>query len=595
MEDHLLLFGRLRGLHGQELRDAVTHMCESVGFPDKRKSLAGTLSGGQKRRLCVALSMVGGNSVVYLDEPTAGLDPVSRRQLWELVQRNREGRAILLTTHFMDEADVLGDRIAIVKEGRLRALGTAKFLKQRFGLGYLMRMSLADDAKPQAIADEVKRYIAEASIASSAGTELSIRLPREAVPSFPTVFERIEKQSEFLGVKTYGIETTTLEEVFMRIVNEDTEQLLANHEEANRLLSAPAEEREANRLSLSKRDDKRVPLSENDINALLTKGMNAYVHQTCGCSMILLQVQVMLIKRFYQFVRSRGQWAMGFVVPLVIAILVGLLMSTMPTNLIADDNTPVVATYTNYFPTLVAGPNQVVTEQAIEKAFGQSINVDYVGSTYSDLYSNISKVATAGYGPSSTDGIYYLNAFNFSVAYNASYPINFAGSVQALLNAAISNVTDNKLILQQTFNSLPNNLLDLQLNNGFFVALLVSLAVGSFGAGLSIVVSGERVSLVKHQQLASGASSLAYWIGNFIFDFVVMFLYVLIFGVCVAIFSPSTYTGDGYGYVVGPGFFFVIAAIFRFYCISYLIEDVRLAQSIYFYGSLAVVFVVIDI
>ena len=63
-----------------------------------KQALAGTLSGGQKRRLCVGLSMVGGNSVVYLDEPTAGLDPVSRRQLWELVERNRKGRAILLTT-----------------------------------------------------------------------------------------------------------------------------------------------------------------------------------------------------------------------------------------------------------------------------------------------------------------------------------------------------------------------------------------------------------------------------------------------------------------------------------------------------------------
>ena len=98
MEDHLLLFARLRGLHGSQLRADVAKMLESLGFPDKAHSLAGTLSGGQKRRLCVGLSMVGGNSVVYLDEPTAGLDPVSRRQLWELVERNREGRAILLTT-----------------------------------------------------------------------------------------------------------------------------------------------------------------------------------------------------------------------------------------------------------------------------------------------------------------------------------------------------------------------------------------------------------------------------------------------------------------------------------------------------------------
>lgn len=111
--DHLYLFGRLRGMSGEELKDDVDRMIENLGFPEKAFSAAGTLSGGQKRRLCVGISMVGGNSVVYLDEPTAGLDPVSRRNLWELVQKNRHGRAILLTTHFMDEADVLGDRIAI--------------------------------------------------------------------------------------------------------------------------------------------------------------------------------------------------------------------------------------------------------------------------------------------------------------------------------------------------------------------------------------------------------------------------------------------------------------------------------------------------
>jgi ATP-binding cassette, subfamily A (ABC1), member 3 len=122
------------------------------------QALAGTLSGGQKRRLCVGLSMVGGNSVVYLDEPTAGLDPVSRRQLWDLVQRNRKGRAILLTTHFMDEADVLGDRIAIVKEGRLRAMGTSKFLKNRFGMGYLLRMSLSAGTADSTVAKRVSTW-----------------------------------------------------------------------------------------------------------------------------------------------------------------------------------------------------------------------------------------------------------------------------------------------------------------------------------------------------------------------------------------------------------------------------------------------------
>lgn len=72
MQDHLILFGRLRGLHGRKLRSAVTEMMVQVGFPEKARSLAGTLFGGQKRRLCVAISSIGGNPVVFLDEPTAG-------------------------------------------------------------------------------------------------------------------------------------------------------------------------------------------------------------------------------------------------------------------------------------------------------------------------------------------------------------------------------------------------------------------------------------------------------------------------------------------------------------------------------------------
>ena len=101
VEDHLYLFGRLRKCYGAQLKASVDKMLIDLGFPGKAKCLAGTLSGGQKRRLCVGISMVGNNSVVFLDEPTAGLDPVARRQLWDLIQQNREGRAILLTTHFM--------------------------------------------------------------------------------------------------------------------------------------------------------------------------------------------------------------------------------------------------------------------------------------------------------------------------------------------------------------------------------------------------------------------------------------------------------------------------------------------------------------
>jgi ABC-type multidrug transport system ATPase subunit len=198
----------------------------------------------------------------------------------------------------MDEADVLGDRIAIVKEGRLRALGTSKFLKKRFGLGYLLKMSLMGTADVSRIVSRMADFVPEASIASNAGTELSLRLPKEAVGQFPAMFERLESESKSLGVLSYGIETTTLEEVFMRIVNEDTEQLLTNHQEANRMLSASVEEREENNEALRKRDEKRNPLATDQIEALLTKG--------AADSRVASQMRIMVLKRWRQFYRSKG-------------------------------------------------------------------------------------------------------------------------------------------------------------------------------------------------------------------------------------------------------------------------------------------------
>lgn len=94
---------------------------------------------------------------------------------------------------------------------------------------------------------------------------------------------------------------------------------------------------------------------------------------------------------------------------------------------------------------------------------------------------------------------------------------------------------------------------------------------------------------------ASGASSVAYWLANFIFDFSLMFAYVIVFGIVLAIFCPNTYTDDGYGYVIGAGFFFCMSSVFRYYIFSYFIDDVRLAQSLYFYGTIGIVFVLIDI
>src|SRR5258708_4400026 len=112
----------------------INELLELVSLTDKRKSWYIKLSGGQKQRLAVACALVGDPEILFLDEPTTGLDPQSRRQLWGLIERFKtEGRTVLLTTHYMDEAQRLCDRVAIVDKGKVITLGTPRELIESLG------------------------------------------------------------------------------------------------------------------------------------------------------------------------------------------------------------------------------------------------------------------------------------------------------------------------------------------------------------------------------------------------------------------------------------------------------------------------------
>jgi ABC-2 type transport system ATP-binding protein len=123
-----------------------------VQLDEKRKSRVGNLSGGQKQRLAMACALVGDPDFLFLDEPTTGLDPQARRQLWDLIEKFKaSGRTILLTTHYMDEAERLCDRIAIMDHGKVIALGTPRELIASIGVEHVVEFSAGTAAKPLAV------------------------------------------------------------------------------------------------------------------------------------------------------------------------------------------------------------------------------------------------------------------------------------------------------------------------------------------------------------------------------------------------------------------------------------------------------------
>ena len=115
-------------------------MIVDSGLDPDRKKVAKSLSGGNRRKLSVSISLCGNSRLVLLDEPTAGMDISARRALWNMLKNYKNNRIIILTTHYMDEADVLGDRIGIMAKGKVLCLGSSLFLKNRYGAGYKLTM-----------------------------------------------------------------------------------------------------------------------------------------------------------------------------------------------------------------------------------------------------------------------------------------------------------------------------------------------------------------------------------------------------------------------------------------------------------------------
>ncbi|KAM7333088.1 hypothetical protein ACRRTK_006408 [Alexandromys fortis] len=131
--DHLSFYGQLKGLSPQNCREEIEELLPLLGLKDKWNSRSKFLTWGMKRKLSLGIALIAGSKVLILDEPTSGMDSTSRRAIWDLLQQQKSNRTILLTTHFMDEADLLGDRIAIMAKGELRCCGSPAFLKQKYG------------------------------------------------------------------------------------------------------------------------------------------------------------------------------------------------------------------------------------------------------------------------------------------------------------------------------------------------------------------------------------------------------------------------------------------------------------------------------
>jgi ABC-2 type transport system ATP-binding protein len=213
-QENLLLMARLHHLPKRAGRRRAADLLEQFDLVDAARKPASTYSGGMTRRLDLAMGLVGDPRIVFLDEPTNGLDPRSRRTMWEIIRGLAAGGVtIFLTTQYLDEADELADRLAVLDHGRFVAEGTPDELKRRIPGGHI-RLQFADarglESARQALGDGTRD-----------GEALTLQVPTDgSMRSLKTVLDRLDDES--IEVASLSVHTPDLDDVFFAVTGRPT-------------------------------------------------------------------------------------------------------------------------------------------------------------------------------------------------------------------------------------------------------------------------------------------------------------------------------------------------------------------------------------
>uniref|UniRef100_A0ABM5G8V5 Retinal-specific phospholipid-transporting ATPase ABCA4 n=1 Tax=Pogona vitticeps TaxID=103695 RepID=A0ABM5G8V5_9SAUR len=360
--EHIWFYGQLKGRSQDEAELETEMMLEDIGLPHKRNEEAQNLSGGMQRKLSVAIAFVGDAKVVVLDEPTSGVDPYSRRSIWDLLLKYRSGRTIILSTHHMDEADILGDRVAIISQGKLLCSGSPVFLKNSFGSGFYLTLvrkmkniqtvegkegtscslgskcscscssccAPADKAETleqeldgdvNEINELIHHHVPEAQLIESIGQELIYLLPNKNFKqrAYASLFRELEETLADLGLSSFGISDTPLEEVFLKVTAEaDSETQNAGAVQEN---------------GVAGQEDKAPATNGTSRTPVATEGDRSDgkgSHQNKGCQLFLQQIQALLAKRFHHTTRSCKDFLAQIVLPSSFVLLALIITVLVP-------------------------------------------------------------------------------------------------------------------------------------------------------------------------------------------------------------------------------------------------------------------------
>ncbi|XP_076053842.1 phospholipid-transporting ATPase ABCA3-like isoform X2 [Oratosquilla oratoria] len=582
--EHIIFFSRLKGLDADKVDAEVTHMVEALNLADKIHAPSRTLSGGMKRKLSVGIALCAGSRVVMLDEPTSGMDPEARRATWDLLQQERSGRTIVLTTHFMEEADLLGDRIAIMSGGVLQCSGSSLFLKKRYGAGYRLTIVKEPSCEVSVITNLLQDHIPDTELDQNVGSELSYILPSEKASKFEDLFSLLEDKREELKISSYGASLTTMEEVFLR-VGEVSDPEMKSHlqrdskgnkikansnltsvTENGHLLTEEEQRLENNPVTLNggawySSAIQRVKLTMDQVKTAASNGVGLNttprrtpLQRNTGLILVMQQFWAMLVKKVLHTARNWLLSLTQLVIPVVFLILALVVVKSLPG---VNDTPPELRLDLGNFhgtETVI----QVINPNNYTDAFVTSLKEQLQGPNVAVPISSSENISTFILTRAEADlpsfNLHWMVAVQLTgdsygltaTTFFNNQPFHTPPIALGIVDLAIvRSTTGNPNLTITTINHpLPRTdtdklTQDSRQNLGFQIGFNLAFGMSFLAASFVLFLVKEHVGKSKHLQFVSGVHFATYWASAALWDFINFMIPCALIIICLKIYGED--------------------------------------------------------
>ncbi|XP_006872355.1 PREDICTED: ATP-binding cassette sub-family A member 5 [Chrysochloris asiatica] len=507
VEENLSILASIKGIPANNIIQEVQKVLLDLDIQTIKDNQAKKLSGGQKRKLSLGIAVLGNPKVLLLDEPTAGMDPCSRHIVWNLLKYRKANRVIVFSTHFMDEADILADRKAVISQGMLKCVGSSLFLKSKWGIGYRLSMYIDRYCATESLSSMVKQHIPGATVLQQNDQQLVYSLPFKDMDKFSGLFADLDTHSS-LGVISYGVSMTTLEDVFLKLeVEAEIDQA-----DYSVFTQQPLEE-EMDSKSFDEMEQSLLILSET--KASLVNTMSLWKQQ----AFMIAKFHLLTLKRESKSVRSVLLLLLIFFAVQIFMFLVhhSLKNAVVPIKLVPD----------LYFLKLGDQPHKYKTSLLLQNSTDSDIsdlisfftNQDIMVTIFNDSDYIAAAPHSAALNVMPSDKDYVFSAvFNTSMIYSLPVLMNIISNYYLYH----LNVTESIQIWSTPFfQEVTDIVFKVEL---YFQAALLGIIVTAMPPYFAME-NAENHKIRAYTQLKlSGLFPSAYWIGQAIVDIPFFFI-----------------------------------------------------------------------